>query len=327
MAGEASSNTVFLYVLRLLMEQSDAEHPITADSIIKYLAECGYSRDRKAIYRYIDAMREFGIEVESAGRRGYYVISRTFEIHELKLLADAVQSSRFITVKKSRELIEKLGTLASVNEAKQLNRSIHLVGSNKTDNERIFYTLDAVYEAISNNKRVKFKYFRYLPDGSKEYRHNGAEYSASPYSVVWDNDNYYMQAYYEKYGGISSFRLDLMEDVRVSRQPRQKEEVYGGYNPNEREKAAFSQFGGEPSMVICEFQNELAGPVFDHFGADIKTSPVGKDKFRVTLNVIVSAPFFSWMFSFGDRARIVAPQSVVAQMKEQLDSVKNLYNA
>ena len=306
------------------MERSDENHPVTTEDIISALADYGYSCDRKAVYRYIESLREFGIDIEKVGR-GYAVLSREFEMHELKLLADAVQSSNFITYKKSKELIAKLGTLASVHEAQQLNRSVHILGSNKTDNERAFYTLDAVYEAIRNNKRVKFKYFRYLPDGSKEYRSNGAEYLVSPYAVVWDDEKYYMHAYHEKYDTISSFRLDLIEDARVSKMPRLKQDVYGGYNPNDREKAAFSQFGGTPTTVICEFENSLAGSVFDHFGMDIRTTPVGKDKFRVSLSVIVSPLFFSWIFSFGDRAKIIAPQSVVEQLREHIGSVVALY--
>ena len=306
------------------MERSDENHPVTTEDIISALADYGYSCDRKAVYRYIESLREFGIDIEKVGR-GYAVLSREFEMHELKLLADAVQSSNFITYKKSKELIAKLGTLASVHEAQQLNRSVHILGSNKTDNERVFYTLDAVYEAIRNNKRVKFKYFRYLPDGSKEYRSNGAEYIVSPYAVVWDDEKYYMHAYHEKYDTISSFRLDLIEDARVSKMPRLKQDVYGGYNPNDREKAAFSQFGGTPTTVICEFENSLAGSVFDHFGMDIRTTPVGKDKFRVSLSVIVSPLFFSWIFSFGDRAKIIAPQSVVEQLREHIGSVVALY--
>ncbi len=302
------------------MERSDADHPVTTEDIIAALADYGYSCDRKAVYRYIDSLREFGIDIEKVGR-GYAVLSRDFEMHELKLLADAVQSSRFITVKKSKELIAKLGKLTSMHEARQLNRSVHMLGSNKTDNERVFYTLDAVYEAIRNNKRVKFKYFRYLPDGSREYRSNGAEYLVSPYAVVWDDEKYYMHAYHEKYDEISSFRLDLMENARVSKMPRLKQDVYGGYNPNDREKAAFSQFGGKATTVICEFDNSLAGAVFDHFGNDIRTSPVGEDRFRVSLTVIVSPLFFSWIFSFGNRARIIAPQSVVREFKGLMDSV------
>ncbi len=325
MAGVKSSKIVFLYVLKVLMERSDENNPITTEEIINALADYGYSCDRKSVYRYIESLREFGIDIDKVGR-GYAVLSREFEMHELKLLADAVQSSKFITVKKSKELIQKLGKLTSVYEARSLNRSVHMLGSNKTDNERVFYTLDAVYEAMRNNKRVKFRYFRYLPDGSKEYRSNSGEYLVSPYAVVWDDEKYYLHAYHEKYGTISSFRIDLMEGARVSKMARLKQDTYAGYNPNEREKAAFSQFGGSATTVICEFDNSLAGSVFDHFGTDIRTSPVGKNKFRVSLSVIVSPQFFSWLIGFGDKARIIAPQSVVTQLREHLCSVSRMYD-
>ncbi len=307
------------------MERSDESHPISTDNIIQILNdEYGYSCDRKSIYRYVDAAREFGIEVEKVGR-GYAVISRDFEAHELKLLADAIQSSKFITAKKSKALIDKLGTLTSVHEARQLHRSVHMIGSNKTDNERIYYTLDAVYEAIKNNKRVKFKYFHYRPDGSKEYRSNGADYLVSPYAVVWDDEKYYLHAYHEKYDTISSFRLDLMEDARVSKMPRLKQDVYRSYNPNDREKAAFSQFGGDARTVLLEFDNSLANAVFDQFGMDVSTTPVGEGKFRVSHSIIASPRFFSWIFGFGDKVKIVAPQEVVTEFREFISRVSGMY--
>ena len=172
MAGVKASKEVFLHVWRILTEQTDEDHPLTAEAIIEQLEEIGYGCDRKAIYRHIEALEEFGIDIgkNTSAPRGYYVMSRDFELHELKLLADAVQSSRFITVKKSKQLIDKLGSLASVHQAEGLRRSLYMTDEDKTDNEQIFYVLDGVYEAIRRNRRVSFKYFRYLPNGKKEYR-------------------------------------------------------------------------------------------------------------------------------------------------------------
>ena len=327
MAGVKATKEVFLHVWRILTEQTDEEHPLTAEAIIEQLEEIGYGCDRKAIYRHIEALEEFGIDIgkNTSAPRGYYVMSRDFELHELKLLADAVQASRFITVKKSKQLIDKLGSLASVHQAEGLRRGLYMTDDDKTDNEKIFYVLDGVYEAIRKNRRVSFKYFRYLPNGKKEYRNDGAEYLVSPYAVVWDNEKYYMHAYHAKYDTISSFRLDLMEGVAVSDLEREEQKRYKSYSPLDRERASFSQFGGEHAVVVCEFDNSLAGAVFDQFGTKLKTVPVGEDKFRASLPVNLSQKFYSWLFGFGNNVKIVSPQSVIDKYKAQLDNVKNIY--
>ena len=327
MAGVKASKEVFLHVWRILTEQTDEDHPLTAEAIIEQLEEIGYGCDRKAIYRHIEALEEFGIDIgkNTSAPRGYYVMSRDFELHELKLLADAVQSSRFITVKKSKQLINKLGSLASVHQAEGLRRGLYMTDDDKTDNEQIFYVLDGVYEAIRRNRRVSFKYFRYLPNGKKEYRNGGAEYVVSPYAVVWDNEKYYMHAYHSKYDTISSFRLDLMEGVKVTELEREEQKRYKSYSPIDRERASFSQFGGEHAVVVCEFDNSLAGAVFDQFGTKLKTVPVGEGKFRASLPVNLSQKFYSWLFGFGNGVKVVSPQSVIDEYKAQLGKVLSEY--
>jgi len=316
-----------MHVWRILNEQTDEEHPLTAEAIIEQLEEIGYGCDRKAIYRHIEALEEFGVDIgkSTSAPRGYYIISRDFELHELKLLADAIQSSRFITVKKSKELIDKLGSLASVHQAEGLRRGLYMTDADKSDNEQIFYVLDGVYEAIRHNRRVSFKYFRYLPNGKKEYRNGGAEYLVSPYAVVWDEEKYYMHAYHAKYDTISSFRLDLMEGVKVTDLEREEQKRFKSYSPVDREKASFSQFGGERAVVVCEFSNSLAGAVFDHFGTNLKTVPVGEDRFRASLTVNLSQKFYSWLFGFGKGVKVISPQSVIDEYKAQLDAVRDEY--
>ncbi len=327
MAGVKASKAIFLHVWRILNEQTDEEHPLTAEAIIEQLEELGYGCDRKSIYRHIEALEEFGIDIgkNTCAPKGYYVMSRDFEVPELKLLADAIQSSRFITAKKSKQLIDKLGSLASVHQAAGLRRGLYMTEGDKSDNEQIFYVLDGVYDAIRLNRRVAFKYFRYLPNGKKEYRNDGKEYVVSPYAVVWDEEKYYMHAYHAKYDRISSFRLDLMEGVRVTDLEREEQKRFKSYNPTDREKASFSQFGGEHAVVVCEFDNHLAGAVFDHFGTKLKTVPVGENRFRASLTVNLSPKFYSWLFGFGNGVRVISPQSVIDQYKAQLDEVRNQY--
>jgi len=316
-----------MHVWRILNEQTDEEHPLTAEAIIEQLEEIGYGCDRKAIYRHIEALEEFGVDIgkSTSAPRGYYIISRDFELHELKLLADAIQSSRFITVKKSKELIDKLGSLASVHQAEGLRRGLYMTDADKSDNEQIFYVLDGVYEAIRHNRGVSSKYFRDLSHGKREYRNGGAEYLVSPYAVVWDEEKYYMHAYHAKYDTISSFRLDLMEGVKVTDLEREEQKRFKSYSPVDREKASFSQFGGERAVVVCEFSNSLAGAVFDHFGTNLKTVPVGEDRFRASLTVNLSQKFYSWLFGFGKGVKVISPQSVIDEYKAQLDAVRDEY--
>ena len=328
MSGSRSTKLVLLTLSRILMEETDERHPLTAARLQEALAEQGYPCERKAIYRHLDALKEFGMDIlRSDGEpRGYYVVSRDFELPELRLLIDAVQSSQFISLKKSEELIDKLSHLASRSEAAEIRRGLHMHGTPKTDNERIYYTLDAIYRAIASNRRVEFRYFGYSPAKEKVYRNDGASYVVSPYAVVWDDEKYYLHAYHEKYDDISSFRVDRMEDTAVTALPRLKTDVYAAYDPSERSKTAFDQFGGQTVTVVAEFDNKLAAAVIDRFGDSVAMRPVDEGHFSARFPAQLSERFLSWLFGFGDMVRVVAPRELIDRYVAALEEVRRLYD-
>ncbi len=328
MAGNKASKLILLFVYKILIEETDEQHPMTPQQLIERLEEYGYDCERKSIYRHIEALTEFGLDVLRSDRepRGYYVVSRDFELTELRLLIDAVQSSHFISHKKSAKLIDKLVSLASVHEAQQIKKGLHMRLVNKTDNEKVYYILDSIYKAIATNRRLEFKYFEYTPSKQKRYRGDGKPYLVSPFAVVWDDEKYYMHAYHEKYDAISSFRVDLMEDARLSEHTRLKTDEYAAYDPGERSKTSFDQFGGEQITVVAEFDNRLAGAVIDRFGTEVTMYPVDDTKFAAHFKVEASIHFFAWLFGFGDKVRVKSPQSLVDAYAAQLNTVRGMYD-
>ena len=328
MAGNKDSKRILLSLQEILLQNTDEQHPMTAQQLQDALADRGYACERKAIYRHLAALSEIGLDLlrSQTEPRGYYVASRDFELPELRLLIDAVQSSRFISLKKSEELIEKLSRLASRSEAQQIRKGLHMRGFSKTDNERVYYTLDAIYRAIGANRRVTFRYFEYTPERKKRYRNEGEPYCVSPYAIVWDDEKYYLQAYHEKYDAISSFRVDRMEETAVSDLPRLKTEEYADYDPSRRSKTSFDQFSGKPTTVIADFRNRLAGSVIDRFGDAVEMRAADAEHFTATFSVEVSPWFLSWLFGFGDEVKVRAPRELVDRYCDSLEQVRRLYD-
>ncbi len=327
MTESRDSRRILLSLQEILLRNTDEQHPMTAQQLQAALADEGYSCERKALYRHLEALSDFGLDLvfSNTPPRGYYVASRDFELPELRLLVDAVQSSRFISMKKSEELIGKLGALASRHEARQIRKGLHMQGISKTDNERVYYTLDALYRAIAANRRVTFRYFAYTPERRKEYRNGGEPYLVSPYAIVWDDEKYYLQAYHEKYDDISSFRVDRMEDTAVSDLPRLMTDRYADYDPGRRSKTSFDQFTGKPTTVIADFDNRLAGAVIDRFGDAVEMRAADAAHFTATFPVEVSPWFLSWLFGFGDQVKVRAPRDLVERYRLSLEQVLKLY--
>jgi predicted DNA-binding transcriptional regulator YafY len=201
------------------MENTDEEHPMTVAQMIEELSRYGITAERKSIYDDLEELRSFGADIiyRKAKKHEYYVASRIFELPELKLLADAVASSKFITERKSRQLIKKIESLCSKHEARQLRRQVYVMGRAKTMNEKIYYNVDKIHQAIALDRQISFKYFEYNLKKEKQYRQGGEKYFASPYALSWDDENYYMTAFYEKYGSLSNFRIDKMENVPTTK--------------------------------------------------------------------------------------------------------------
>ena len=258
---------------------------------------------------------------------GYFIAARDFELAELKLLVDAVQSSKFITRKKSDELIHKLEGLASVHQARLLQRQVYVAGRIKTMNESVYYNVDRIHSDIGAGQEISFRYFDYTVEKGRRYRRGGARYVVSPWALTWNDENYYMIAFDAQADIIKHYRVDKMEDIRVLSSVRRGQDVFERFDTALYARRVFGMYGGEVTQVRIRFANRFAGAALDRFGSDVALVPDGDAHFVVTAEVAVSPQFFSWIFGFGGEARILSPQPVVEQMKEQLALAAQLYDA
>lgn len=314
-----------LYLTKILMERTDEEHPMTVNEIIDSLALCGISAERKSIYDDVECLSQFGIDVCTVRNKSnsYFIASRDFELPELKLLVDSVQSSKFITHKKSMELIGKIEKLTSSYNANKLHRQVFVSNRVKTYNEQIYYNVDKIHDAIAADKKITFRYFSLNVNKEKEYGKDGGDYLESPVALTWADENYYLIVYKKKYSSFAHYRVDKMDSISVTDEPR--DAIPEHFDLTAYTKSVFSMFGGEETAVTVEFENSLIGVVFDRFGVDIPVMKSDKEHFFCTLKVAVSPQFFSWVMGFGSRARIISPDSVVNQQKKLLAEISENY--
>ena len=311
MSKSEQTKEKLLALMDILRRDTDEDHHLLVKDIIERLNQRGIAAERKSLYRDISILEEAGWDIMH-DRKGYYLASDTFELAELKLLVDAIQCSRFITEKKSYELIEKLESLTSQYRANQLRRQLFLVGRPKTSNEQIYYNIDTIYTAINSNSEIVFDYMMRCSDGSRVKR---GIYTASPYGLCWDNENYYLIAHRED-RGRTHFRVDRMEHIQLSGASRKCPELYKDLNMAQYSKQVFGMFGGHSSAVKLQFPESLADIAVDRFGSDIMMIPQQDGTFTLTVNVDVSPVFFSWVFSFAGRVKILAPESVAQEYRE-----------
>lgn len=324
-----------LCLMKLLLQNTDEEHPITIAEMTERLGRLGIPASRKTLYGDLEALRAFGIDVERRVSKttSYFVANRTFELPELKLLADAVASSKFITEKKSAQLIDKIAGLASESEAAAIRRQVFVRGRVKTQNEQIYYNVDTIHQAIAAGVPVSFRYFEYCLDGGspehwvKHFRRNGENYAAYPYALTWDNENYYMVAYYERYGGLSNFRVDRMEHIGLLGREEVKPPENLKFDAAQYAKKLFGMFSGREERVTLRFDSSLAGVVRDRFGPDAAVTPLNEGQFLVTAVVEVSPKLLSWIFEYGNRVTIVEPRSLVEELQRMADESLAQYRA
>ena len=295
--------------------------PLFKQALVDYLASMGIRAERQSIYDDIRMLNEYGIEVlyRRGSNGGYYVAQRDFELSELKLLVDAVLSSRFLTAAQSSALIKKLATLSSTHEAELLRRQIVLSGRLKAENDASISNIDTLYEAIDRDSQVVFRYFDWGVDLKKHFRRG--RYTASPFALLWDNENYYLIAYTEKHG-ITHYRVDKMEEIFLTGQKRVFTEESRKFDPAAYSREVFGMYRGKTQQVKLRFDNALAGVVVDRFGRDILLIPDGDEHFTLTVKVSLSPNFLGWLAGFGGRASVIFPQSAVdayaSQLKEAL---------
>ena len=304
-----------LYILDYLQKNSHEDHPVRAAELIDMLNKKEISCDRKTVYSDIATLQQFGIDIITVPGKngGYYVASRSFQLPELKLLIDAVQSSRYLTEAKSRELIEKLCDQVGEHEAGLLKRNVYVSGRVKSMNETIYYNVNDIQEAISQNRQITFRYFDWGMDGKRHYREK--QYLASPYGLCQDNENCYLLAYSERHG-ITSYRVDRMTQIQLTDDKRIPCPELTGKAFTDHANKLFQMFAGDALDVKLRFHKSLLNVVVDRFGRDTMLIPDGVDHFNFTVNVAVSPMFLSWVIGFGDKAQILYPQSVIDDCRE-----------
>ena len=299
-----------LYILDYLQKNSHEDRLVTAQELIRMLDQRNIRCDRKTIYSDIAALQDYGADIVSVPGKngGYYIASRIFELPELKLLIDAVQSSKYLTQKKSRELIEKLCQQCNEQDASLMKRSVLVSGRVKSMNETIYYNVDAIQEAIAQGKKITFRYFDWGMDRRRHYREK--EYQASPYGLCQDNENCYLLAHSHRHG-VTSYRVDRMSDISLTEETRTPCPELTGKALTEHANRLFQMYSGDAVNVKMRFHRSLVNAVIDRFGRDILLIPDGEDHFVFTAPVAVSPMFLSWIIGFGSKAKILHPQNVI----------------
>ena len=317
------------YLARIMLERTDDEHMITMPEIIRQLEAYDVTADRKSLYDDLEALRVLGIDVigEKDGRNFYYHVgSKHFQIAELKLLVDAIQSSRFITEKKSNDLIRKLTDMASEYEAAQLKRQAVVHGRVKTMNESIYYFVDDVHRAIAENHMISFEYMRWNEKKELE-RRRPEPYVVSPWALTWDDENYYLIAYDESDDRIKHFRVDKLKSIKVLEAKRAGKEKFKEFDLARYAQMSFGMFGGEATKVKIAFKNELAGVFIDRFGSGITISPYRtKGWSQTSVDVALSDQFFGWIFAIGSGVKITGPSEVAERFRQELEDALKLYD-
>lgn len=316
-----------LYIMKIFLEKTDETHVLSAADIAVRLKDYGMSADRKTVYSDIETLREYGLDIIQAKgtNGGYYVGRRSFELPELKLLVDAVQSSRFISKKKSGELIGKLEGLCSESQAKQLWRNVFIYNRPKTGNETIYYNVDQIHTAILEDRQITFHYGEWTVRKTLKFKKNGAMYRVSPWALTWDNQNYYLIAYDKDADLIKHYRVDKMKDMGVLKDKRQGQQRFRDFDLAAFAKKTFSMYGGREETVTLICRNELAGVIIDRFGSDTMLLPVDGAHFKVSVPVAVSPQFFGWAAGVGKGMRIAAPEEVKSQYAEYLRELLESY--
>ncbi|MBR1931087.1 MAG: WYL domain-containing protein [Lachnospiraceae bacterium] len=323
MARSEGQKLKLLYLVRLLEECSDEHHPVSTQEIVTYLETQGIHSERKSIYDDIRKLEEFGYDIIHVQNRlggGYYLADREFELPELKLLVDAVQSSRFITTKKSRELIKKLEQKVSKYDAGKLQRQVYVAGRAKTENESIYYNIDNIHRAIQENKQIQFQYLDWNLKKELVPRSNAAR-TVSPWALIWQVENYYLAAYDAEDGLMKHYRVDKMGSVRVLEQDRCGIERFREMDLASYTNQTFGMFGGVQETVALQFPDKLIGVVLDRFGREADIRSLGEGTFRVRVKVAVSGQFFGWLTGIGREVHILSPDDVREKYHDWLQGI------
>ena len=324
MAKVVTNKLRTLYIMDALLAKSDADHRLSTLDLMATLNANGINVERKSIYDDLETLKEWGMDIIYTKEKpaGYYLASRDFELPELKLLVDAVQSSKFITEKKSRDLIKKLERLASESEAKQLHRQVFIANRIKTQNESIYYNVDKIQEAIQANQKISFTYYKWNTDKELVARNGGKPFVISPWSLTWDDENYYMLGYDDLTGLVKHYRVDKMQKINLEKNKRTGEAEFDKFDLAKFAKSTFGMYGGKHETVTLECDNSLIGAILDRFGTDVMIIKTDDEHFCMRHEVALSGQFYGWLVGLGPKVKIISPEYVVDEFKTWIDQVR-----
>ena len=316
-----------LTLMQILLEQTDEKHILSAADLCKELEKYDIKAERKSIYNDIAVLQDFGLDIvqQKGGHSGYYIASREFELAELKLLVDAVQASKFITSKKSAELIKKLEHQASKYDAQYLRRDVFIYNRPKSVNETIYYNVDMIHAALRSNAKITYQYAEWTTKKELQLKKDGAFYTVSPWALTWDDENYYLIAYDEEADKIKHYRVDKMQKMSILKEERVGKQQFQDFDLAAFAKKTFSMYGGHDETVTLLCQNFLAGVVLDRFGTDVIMIPQKDGRFKVKTLVSVSPQFFGWVTGIGDGMEIAGPENVRTEYKNYLENLIGKY--
>lgn len=327
MAKNSRQKLKILYIMQMLMENTDEEHAMSTQEIIASLERQGISAERKSIYDDIEMLRQFGVDILSrrSAPKGYYVVSRDFELPELKLLVDAVQSSKFITERKTADLISKIEKLAGRFGAKELQSQVVVANRIKTMNESIYYNVDKIHSAISSNSKIRYKYCEWTINKRLEPKKNGEYYTVSPWVLTWDDENYYLIAFDDLSEQMRFYRVDKMLEIELTDELRIGRERFENFDIALFTKKTFGMFAGEETELEVCFDNKLIGVVMDRFGKDVIIKKKDENNFTAKLKVDVSAQFYGWISGLGSGVKIISPAEEAEKYAKYIQKIAAQY--
>lgn len=317
-----------LYLAKILLENTDADHDITLQEIIDKLSANNVTAERKSLYDDIAQLDDFGIKIKKTqyGKTFHYqVVNRNFEIAELKLLADSVASAKFITEKKSNELIRKIEHLASKHDASKLQRQVYVTGRVKSMNNDIMENVDAIHNAISQNLKISFQYFQWNIKKQPELRRGGARYVISPWGLSWDDENYYLVGYDSDADMVKHYRVDKMLRIKVENTKREGRYKFKEVDMAAYTKKMFNMFDGDEQDVEILCTNNFAGVMIDRFGKDVKMREIDADHFKVTVKVAASSHFIHWIMALGEGVKIIGPENMMGEVRKEIKRLADQY--
>lgn len=327
MPRSANQKLKLLYLMQYLLQKSDETHPVTIQQMSDELARHDIKAERKSLYDDIEALRLFGLDIVQSRSKttGYYVGGRDFEVAELKLLVDSVQSSKFITEKKTLSLIKKIECLASAYDAQLLQRQVYVRNRVKSMNESVYYNVDEISNAITQDKAIRFRYFDYTVTKERRFRKDGAWYEISPFSLMWDDENYYMLGYDADAGRLKHYRVDKMTEISALERSRFGRDEFRSIDMSQYSKKVFGMFTGEEQTIRLRFSNHLVGAVIDRFGRDTMIISSDDEHFTVSVDVAVSPQFYAWLFGFGTDVEVLSPENVRDELAHRAAELCGMY--